>query len=302
MKIKKALSSVLLATAFGGGLGLAGLAGATTLNTNFGGTGDGVLQNFIGIDWHSDGQAYIQGFDLTTANTIGNTDAFTLDYHGFAGNIFTTSGPLVNLNIPAPNGANAGTYELTLVAHLNETATCLTVGCNALTLQTDNGTFAVFIDYKPDAMVDPGVGTGYANTGSTEILGGTFTGGLASFFGVSPSPGGSGTGGGSLFATVNYSNPNYIDPTLLGAGSKTQTSLQLGPFQTADYVRSNCMEFSGAAGITGGPCTPIGPDTATSFMLQADASTSFQVPEPTTLALLGLGLFGMGAFSRKRNS
>lgn len=296
--MKTKLASLFTRTALAAGLSLAmaGGAYATDIKTSAGGPGDGTLTNFIGFDWHSDGQAWIRDFNLTPASPVGAMDTFTLDYHGFAGNIFAT-GAQNNLRIPPTNGGVGGTYEITLVAHLNETATCGNVGCSLVTFTTDSGTFSVYIDYTPDA--DPVTGTGYADAGSIEILRGVFDSGLAVFAGVTPSPGGNGTGGGSVFGHITFSNNTFIDPSILGANATTQTSLQLGSFQTADYRRSGCMELAGSNGVTGGACTTTLPETSTQFMMQADASTTF-IPEPMTITLLGLGLLGMGAFTRRR--
>jgi hypothetical protein len=64
-----------------------GVASAATLDTTSAtGGGDGIL-NFTGIDWQSNGTGYVQGFDLTAANTPVIRTVFTFTYQAFAGSI-----------------------------------------------------------------------------------------------------------------------------------------------------------------------------------------------------------------------
>ncbi|WP_277267637.1 flocculation-associated PEP-CTERM protein PepA [Nitrosomonas nitrosa] len=277
----KKLISTAVAMAFVGGAAV--VHAAATLDTTTATPNDGILQNFVGIDWHNNGGAWIQGFDLTTANNTGDSDTFTLTYQAFAG-VINTSSLTPNLYVASP-GAATGSYELTTFATLNETATCLNNGCTSISITTDSGFWDVFFDISPDA--NQSAGTGFLD--GVSILSGTFTGGLSTFIATGPIPqvGVLGTGGGFIIGNVTNTNNAYINPDLLG--TTFQASLQFPGQSSPTYTRP--AAFNGVA---------TGADTASSFVIQTDASQNFTVPEPTSLALFGIGLLGLSLVGRRR--
>jgi len=282
----KKLMSIAIASTIFGAMTFAPLSAqaAPTLDTTSAAINDGVLQNFSGIDWHSNGAGWIQDFDLTATNGINDTDNFTLTYQAFAGSIQTTT-PTPNLYVASP-GAASGGYELTIYSTLNETATCLTAGCT--TVQTSGtGTWEIYFDASPNANQATGVGF----TNGILMLAGTWdsAGGIFTSAGGPVGPGASGTGSATLFGTVTYTNSSYVAPDLMG--TSFQSSLQFPGQQPPSYTRP--AAFNG---------TSTGTDTSTDFVLQIDGSQDFthKIPEPATLGLLGLGLLGMAGLRRKQ--
>ncbi len=261
--------AVLLAIV--GQAGMSGAVQATSLDT--GEANDGVLQNFTGINWNGNGAGWVQGYDLTGANTPGDTDTFTVTYQAFAGSIQTTS-PTPKLYVASP-GTATGSYELTTLQFLNETATCMNAGCSSISLTLNGGTWDIWFDDTPDA--NQAAGTGF--TDGVLILAGTWGAGSGTFSGTK--------GSSTLNGLVTSFDAGYF-PT-----GPLLTMLQIN---SLDYPGQTPPNFTRAALFDG---VPPGPDTATSFVVQVDPLQTFGVPEPSTLALAVIGILAMGRAFRR---
>jgi hypothetical protein len=96
---------------------------------------------------------------------------------------------------------------------------------------------------------------------------------------------------GDLIGTINLSQ-NYQDNGCVGDPNGGFCNWDVGSLTFAGTAMS--IDFGGAANL-------VGFDNITFGSVDAGTPTS-QVPEPTSLALLGLGLAGIGAARRKKSA
>lgn len=265
------------------GLGLVatlGAAGAATIATP-----EGVYNNFGGFDWTSAASVMISDYTITNASAQGSSQLINVYYNAFAVNIQDTSGGnfITNSLVKGTGNGTANGYEVTIVAHLQEMVTCVSVtGCSIVTITPMTGTWSVFLDDTPDAKLSDQTGFG----DGISLLTGTFTGGQAAAGTQGATNPGNVVLGTQFEGEVKTTNLSYINPAL--TSTSVVSTLQFGNKVTA-WAAPTTWLGNGFNGVPQG-----------AFVGQADANQSFHVPEPASLALTGIALAGVGLIARRR--
>ncbi len=273
----------------------------------------GNISNVALFDY-SPGSALAVGANSSTG--IGS--AFTTY---FQANLGTVLG--ANSEVLFANGG--GSNFFTAVAGFGETVlTCASSPggfCSNATFGFDSSNTTNFFDiFKVPSTADNLTGVGF--TGTAILSGQVIGSGFSSNFALSSttatpldqSPNGnqwagtstvSGTGASDITVRITFADPNYFPDLTTGSiitFSAFNTS-QILPFQQVDPSRcvsngtADCAIQSLVGTFNGAPGS--GPD----ILFQADANQSFTratVPEPGTLALLGLGMLMVSGFVGKR--
>ena len=227
----------------------------------------------------------------TVTLDIGGLQTFNLNYGSWSvyqdgaknANLLTGVGIADGTKVLGGTFDASSPFELTLFATVNETVTLDFGGLQTFNL--NYGSWSVYQDASKNANLLTGVGI----ADGTKVLGGSFDSGFSGSFTASNPTSGFGSQG--LPGAVDAAPSGLIDPH--PAQTLAVTTLQMGSFLTA------ALPTGFSNGVDGGTNAAFNSSDISQLVMQVDANQRF-VPEPASMALLGLGMAGMAALRRRK--
>ena len=270
----------LLKSLVAGAAILAASASANAYVINIGGTD----YTFDSIDWSSGGSAWSADYRKADGSRADVGHTFNMSFQSAAAALLLGNQTVYTFDASSP-------FELTLFASLNETVVNETT-FSTITTQYFNLNYGSWT-VRQDAAKNADLSTGFGIADGNIVLSGTFNPGFSGQFALNN--GVTGQGSETLEGVVTITAPGFMTPTPVGTTAGTELrfgNAANGVGWTAPVSFSNGSD----AGVID---ASAGFNPNNQLLLQADGSQGF-IPEPASMALVGLGLAGMAAVRRRK--